>query len=234
MTERRPELTADVRRHGLIEGFGSLIESGKKPDFDDYAHLLRGEIDPPIDQAATRKILEQKIASGEIAPSDVNVIIHSPARRTTATAELLRELLHPASELRPNEDLREIKLSMEHISREEYEQTADVREIIRKVIEDFLHGTTVDETPVQAYHRAERFLAYVRRIRKLTRAAPSFVSHGTFTRVLELATLHHGEQLSDQDIQTLLQRELLSTRRRSVLEGLRIQNTDEGSKVISV
>jgi broad specificity phosphatase PhoE len=234
MTERRSEISADVLRHGSIEGFSRLIEAGHKPDFDEYARLLRGEIDPPVDPEGTRDLLEQKIASGEITPSDVNVIIHSPARRATETAELLRNMLHPSAVLRPNRDLLEVNLSMEHISREEYEQAVDVRDIIKRVIDDFLHGTTVDETPAQTYRRAERFLTYLRRVRTLTKANPMFVTHGTFARILELAIHHQGEKLDDQNIEALLQRELLSTKRRGVLEGLRIQNTSEGSKVVTI
>ena len=87
---------------------------------------------------------------------------------------------------------------------------------------------------LDVYRRAERFLVYVRRIRKMTAQKPQFITHGVFLRFLGLAMKHQGENLSDDKVRAMVLEEFKGTKRRGTFEGLKIVANSEGIKSVGI
>lgn len=232
--DSREKFQASVLRHGFIAELGKEIEAGRKPPYENMRQFMEGEIDPPIDVEATKRVIEERVENGELRAGDFNVIIHSPALRATQTAELIRETLGPDAQLRPSEYLAEVKISMDSISPEQYDAAPSLHEVRRKFMDDFLKGAKVDEGPVDVYRRAQRFLEFFRKTRTLTNAKPLYVSHGIFSRFLQLAIEHQNENLTDEQVMNLVQQEFHNTQRPDVLGGIRVENTHEGTSIVSM
>lgn len=232
MSERN-HIEVGIVRHGSIANLSSRIEKGEKPPYEDFKGLIEGIIDPPIDEEETREIIQNKIKEGKIG-KDINIIICSPTLRATQTAKLIKEIVGLDIPVHSHEYLREINLPMEDITPEFYEQAKDIYEIRKKILDSFLSGKKIDEDIVGAYHRAQRFLIYLRRIRRFTGKKPLFITHGIFARFLELAINHQEEELNDDQIKILVQNEFQKTSRPGVLEGFSVTNTQKGSEIVGL
>jgi len=236
MSERlqRESLEAPLLRHGDVEGISTFVEQGKKSPYELYVKFMRGEADPPVDEERTSKIIEDKIAKGELKKEDIDIIIHTPALRGQQTAELLKKLLGLDISTHASEYLQEVHMPMDEITPEFYEAAKDIKEVMGKFQDSFLGGKKVDEDVVDVYKRALTFLTYFRRIRKYTDKKPLFISHGIFSRFLNLAINHQQENLDDEQIRKLVQGEFKQTRRPGVVGGSRLESSKEGIKIMSV
>ncbi len=233
MRNERESLQADILRHGMIENLSAMIERNQKPPYEVAVQHIEGTIDPPIDVEASRQILQDKLSRGEIKTNDINVIMHSTALRGKQTAELLAEEAHLSADLRPTDLLHEVHPSMDGISREMYDAAPDWQAVRRMFTENLFNGKIVDESIVDVYRRAERFLKFMRRIRTQTRANPAFVTHGMFSRFIDMAMQHEGEQLGDNQILELARADFARIATRpGTLSGMRVENTSTGSKKI--
>ena len=236
MTERpgREVLESAVLRHGHIAELSALIESGQKPPYEKFVQFMQGDIDPPIDEEATVRTIEEKMQRGEYKKEDVDIIICSPALRARQTANALKRVVGEDVPTHPSKYLREIRVPMDDVTPEFYERAKDIVEVRQQFMASLLDGKKVDEDIVDAYRRAERFLVYFHRIRERTNKHPLFVSHGIFSRFLNLAIDHHGETLSDKDVRLLVQGEFHNTQRPGTLEGIRLSSTKTGVKILGV
>lgn len=233
MDSEREHLQADILRHGMIDQLSALIEANQKPDYETTVEFIEGKIDPPIDFEASKLILQEKLERGEITTQDINVIIHSPALRGKQTAELLRDVAQVQSQLRSSDLLREVRPSMKGITREMFDAAPDIRAVRKMYMKDFLDGAKIDEDLVDVYRRAERFLVYLSRIRTQTKANPTFISHGLFSRFINLAMRHEREKFNDDQVRELVRADFTRTgARSSTLSGMRVENTAAGSKMI--
>ncbi len=233
-TFQRESLQASILRHGDVEGISTFVEQGKKPPYELYVKFMQGEVDPPIDEERTSKIIEDKIAKGEFKKENIDIIIHTPFLRGQQTAELLKKLLNLDVTTHASEYLREVKMPMDEVTPEFYEAAKDIKEVTNKFMDSFLSGKKVDEDVVDAYKRALTFLTYFRRIRKYTDKEPLFISHGIFSRFLNLAIDHQQENLDDEHIRKLVQDEFKQTKRPGVLGGSKLESSKEGTKIMSV
>ena len=102
---------------------------------------------------------------------------------------------------------------MGSISAEFYEKAKNINEVRQEALEAFLRGAKIDESVLDVYRRAERFLVYVRRIRKMTAQKPQFITHWVFLRFLGLAMKHQGENLSDDKVRAMVLEEFKGTKR---------------------
>ncbi len=230
----RDYLESSIFRHGKIEKISKSIEAGKKPPYEEYIKFMQGEIDPSIDREETGELIQKKIEAGELKKENFDIIICSPALRARQTSGLVKELLGTDAPVHPSEYLREVKISMEDITPEFYEQAKDVHEVRKKFFESLLAGKKVDEDIVDVYKRAERFLTYLQRIKKFTNKKPLFIGHGIFPRFLELAINHQEENLNDDEIRNLIKEEFNKTTTYGTFKGLRIASGRGGSKIISL
>ncbi|MFH1207594.1 MAG: histidine phosphatase family protein, partial [Patescibacteria group bacterium] len=204
MENGREHMQADFLRHGMIDRLSAVIEANQKPDYNTAVDFIEGRIDPPIDVEASRQILQEKLEKDEITTQGINVIIHSQALRGTQTAELLRDVAQMNAQLRPTDLLREVNPPMSGVTREMYEAAPDWQAVRQMFMKDFLDGAKGNEDLVGAYRRAERFLVYLRRIRTQTKANPTFISHGMFSRFITLAMQHDGEDFNDDQVRELV------------------------------
>jgi broad specificity phosphatase PhoE len=230
----REYLESSMLRHGRIEGLSELIEAGKKPPYAEFIKFMQGETDPPIDEAATGELIQEKIRQGKLNKEDFDIIICSPALRARQTSELVKQLLTTDAPVHPSEYLREARIPMGDITPEFYEQAEDISAVRKKFFESLLEGKKVDEDVVDIYRRAERFLVYLRKIREFTAKKPLFISHGIFSRFLELAVNHQGEQLDDENVRNFMSEELSETKRHGTFEGFKLASTKEKPKIIGL
>ena len=155
-------------RHGKIERLSNLIEAGKKPPYDEYIKFMSGEIDPPIDEEETEKLIPRKLEAGELKKEDFDIIICSPALRAMQTSESVKKLLETDASIYPSKYLKGINVPTEDITPEFYEQAQDINAVRKKFFESMLSGKKVDEDIIDIFKRANRFLTYFRRIKKFT------------------------------------------------------------------
>jgi len=229
----REELNAPFLRHGDIAELSKLIENGEKPPYDEFVKFVQGEIDPPVEEEATRVLIRNKLKDQQESRK-FDLIICSPALRAQQTSELIKQELDLNCEIHHSEYLREIKMPMDDITPEFYNNAKDVHEVRAKFIESFLGGKKVDEDIVDTFKRASNFLTYFRRVRKWTTHQPLMVTHGMFSRFVDLATKHQGEELNDEQIKSLVQQELKQTRRPDTLGGFTLSSSTEGFKILDL
>jgi len=232
MQERKLETL--ILRHGNITGLSKIIEKGEKPPYEEFVRFMTGEIDPPIDRESTQSLIEQRIREGKLVKDGFDTIICSRALRAQQTSELIREVAGSSAPVRVSKYLREILIPMNEITPEFYAQAENIHEVRRKFMGSFLEGKKVDEDLVQIYRRAERFLTYFRRIGKHTNKTPLFVSHGIFSRFLDLAARHQEEEFSDDQIKTMVQEEFATTSRPGVLQGFKLFTSKEGQTILEL
>lgn len=230
----RESLESPLLRHGVIEKLGPVIEKGGKPPYGDFINFMENKVDPPIDKEATRKIVEDKMKEGKINRNDFDIIICSPALRAKQTAELMNDVLGLDAEVHPSAYLREINIPMGEITPEFYGKAKDIYEVRKKFMESFLAGGKIDEDVVDVFKRATRFLTYLRRIRKLTDKKPLFVTHGIYSRFLNLAIDHEADKLKDDEIRDLIKKEFAQTARPGNLGGFELSSSEKGTKIVGL
>lgn len=230
----RDSLESSIYRHGAIENFSAFLERGEKPAYEAFVQLVRGDIDPSIDPEVTEQLIRQQIESGEFKPEDYDAMVTSPALRARQTAESLTKVTGREVPIHTTPYLREIRFSMDDVTPELYEQASGFAEVRRRYIESFFSGKKIDEGPVDAYHRAERFLTYLRRVKNWTAINPLFISHGAFSRMLRLSIEHQSEHLDDDAIEAMVRAEFLSTPRLGVFTGFKTETTVAGTKIIEL
>ncbi len=228
MREKSTNLESHIRRHGPVSGnLSAYIENGKKPPFEDFKNFLEETIDPEVEKEKTKKIVQDIFERGEISKEDFDIIISSPALRTKQTAKIIKQISGLNEKIRTSELLREVKIPM--ISQEQYENAENVNEIRELYFKSFLEGNKLDESPIDVYRRAEKFLKYVRKIKNLTEKKPLFMTHWIFMKFLQLAINHNGEELSDEQVSNLIQDEFADTKRFGVVQGRKIAVTNKGT-----
>lgn len=230
----RDYLESSILRHGDIKDLSAVIEKGEKPAYKAFIDFMEGKTDPDIDIETTEKIIRKKIEEKQLGEEVYDVIISSPAKRAQATAGTVNTVLQTDKPIRISEYLREVKLPMDTISQEFYESAKNISEVRQKALEAFLAGDKLDEDALSTYRRAERFLIYLRRIRKQTMKKPLFITHGIFLRFLDLAMRHEGVNLPDDEAKAVIEREFKETKRRGTFEGMRIESNNEGIKSVGI
>ncbi len=231
MNNEREKLESPIIRHGPVEGISKYIEEGEKPPYDLYVKFMEGKIDPPVDFEKTVRLIEEKIRSGKVNPESFDIIISSPFLRAVQTAELIKKLSGSRAKIITSEFLREPKISMSDITRDFYENAENIKQIISKFIESFLDGKKNDEDVVEIYRGAERFLKYLKEVKKRTSKNPIFITHGIKARFINLALNHERENLSDDKVKEIIKKELRDIRRPSVIEGYVLETTETGTNL---
>lgn len=230
----RDRLESSILRHGDVKDLSAAIERGEKPPYADFVDFMEGKTDPEVDTETTTELIRKKIAEGQMDKEDFDVIITSPAKRAQGTAETVNQVLGTDAAIRTSEYLKEVNLPMGSVTPEFYQGAKNINEVRKRALEAFLGGDKLDEDAVDAYRRAERFLVYERRIRKQTAKKPLFITHGIFLRILDLAMKHQEEELSDDQIRTMVKEEFAGTKRPGTFEGIRIESTEEGIKSVGI
>jgi len=230
--ERREYLESSIVRHGEVENITTFMERGEKPNYETFLSYMNGEIDPPIDQETTSELIKKRVEAGELRKSDFDVIISAPALRAKQTAMGIKEITGSNAGIRTTDYLREVHIPMQTITSEFYASASDLSVVREKFLNSFFNGEKVDESVVDVFHRAQRFMEYLRKIKTLTSSKPLFVTHGIFARFLRLAIDNEDRELNEDQIQELVKQDFHQTPRPGTVGGIKLASTKEGTKIV--
>lgn len=147
----------------------------------------------PLSEKGVEEILTSMNRLSDIELSEIKIIFSSPYLRTQQTAETIAEQIKKRTgnelDIHIVELLKEVEFDMNALTEEEYNKLLTEKGfmgVLDFYVENWMNGRQKGENIDDTYQRAERFLTYLRRVRKWTSHDKVFVStHGWTGRIIK-------------------------------------------------
>ena len=161
-------------------------------EFEEAIDVARS-MNLPLSEKGVEEILASLKNETHESLSNTKLIVSSPYLRTKQTAGIVSDYIFEKTGVRldvnESELLKEVEFDKDALSQEEYEKLLAEKGfmgVLDHYVNNWMDGKQHSENIDDTYARAQRFLTYLRRIRKWTNHDTVFVStHGWTGRIIK-------------------------------------------------